>query len=73
MAAAGFAAYILHLAIVIAVQATIEGLALPAIIKFALVAVSGTILAFGLAHLSSNVPGLRTALGTRSAGSTGLG
>jgi hypothetical protein len=55
MAAASFAAYILHLAIVIAVQATIEGLALPAIIKFALVAVSATILAFGLAHLSSNV------------------
>jgi hypothetical protein len=53
MAAASFAAYILHLAIVIAAQAAIEGLALPAIIKFALVAVSATILAFGLAHLSS--------------------
>jgi glucans biosynthesis protein C len=73
MAAAGFAAYILHLAIVIVVQATIEGLALPAIIKFALVAASATILAFALAHLSSNVPGLRTVLGTRRAGTTGLG
>jgi len=73
MAAASFAAYILHLAIVIAAQATIEGLALPAIIKFALVAVSATILAFGLAHLSSNAPGLRTVLGTRGAGNTGLG
>ena len=73
MAAASFAAYILHLAIVIAAQATIEGLALPAIIKFALVAVSATILAFGLAHLSGNVPGLRTVLGTRGAANTGLG
>jgi glucans biosynthesis protein C len=70
MAAASFAAYILHLAIVIAAQATIEGLALPAIIKFALVAVSATILAFVLAHLSGNVPGLRTVLGTSGAGNT---
>jgi hypothetical protein len=68
MAAASFAAYILYLAIVMPVQATIEGLALPAIIKFALVAVSATILAFALAHLSSNVPGLRTVLGTWAPG-----
>jgi glucans biosynthesis protein C len=74
MATASFAAYILHLAIVIALQAEIAGLALPAIVKFALVAATATVLAFGIAHLSSKVPGLRDLLGTPSAGtrSTGL-
>jgi fucose 4-O-acetylase-like acetyltransferase len=74
MATASFAAYILHLAIVIALQAGIVGLALPAVVKFALVAAIATVLAFGIAHLSSKVPGLRSILGTPSAGtrSTGL-
>lgn len=64
LAAASFGAYILHPTIVIALQAGIIGLALPAFVKFAFVAVAGTLLAFWLAHLSSNVPGLRAVLGT---------
>jgi glucans biosynthesis protein C len=73
MATASFAAYILHLAIVIALQAGITGLALPAIVKFALVAAIATVLAFGIAHLSSKVPGLRSILGTPSAGTRSAG
>jgi hypothetical protein len=65
LAAASFGAYILHPAIVVALQAGIAGLALPAFAKFAFVSAAGTILAFWLARLSSNVPGLRAVLGTR--------
>ena len=68
MAAASFGAYILHPAIVVALQAGIEELVLPAVVKFALVAVLGTVLAFGVTYLTSNVPGLRLILGTTSAG-----
>ncbi|HEY6689044.1 MAG TPA: acyltransferase family protein [Propionibacteriaceae bacterium] len=64
MAAASYAAYILHLLIVIGLQAGIEGIAMPSVVKFALVASVGTILAFGVGHLSRYVPGLRTILGT---------
>jgi hypothetical protein len=64
MAAASYAAYILHLLIVIGLQAGIEGIAMPPVVKFALVASVGTILAFGVGHLSRYVPGLRTILGT---------
>ncbi len=64
MAAASFGAYILHPEIVVALQSGIQGLVLPAVVKFALVAVLGTILAFGVAHLISHVPGLRAILGT---------
>ena len=66
LAAASFGAYILHPPIVVALQAAIAGLALPAFVKFALVSVAGTMLAFWLAQLSSHVPGLRMILGTKS-------
>jgi hypothetical protein len=39
--------------------------------RCALVAALGTVVAFGVAHLSSNVPGLRAILGTTSAGTRG--
>jgi glucans biosynthesis protein C len=64
MAAASFGAYILHPTIVVALQAAIAKLALPAFVKFAIVSVLGTAFAFGLAYLSGKVPGLRTLLGT---------
>jgi surface polysaccharide O-acyltransferase-like enzyme len=63
MAAASFGAYILHPWIVVALQAAIAGLTLPAFAKFAIVSVFGTALAFSLAHLAGKVPGLRTVLG----------
>lgn len=64
MATASYAAYILHLLIVIGLQAGMEQIALPAVAKFALVALTGTVLAFGLGHLSRYVPGVRAILGT---------
>jgi peptidoglycan/LPS O-acetylase OafA/YrhL len=64
MAAASYAAYIIHFMIVVFLQAGIEGLDLPALIKFGLVAILGVYLAFGIGHLSRRVPGLRMILGT---------
>ena len=59
LVAVRYAAYILHPYIVISLQSLIEGFALPAFAKFALVAVLGIVLAFGLAWPSCRVPGLR--------------
>jgi peptidoglycan/LPS O-acetylase OafA/YrhL len=64
MATASYAAYILHMYLVIGLQVGIEGLTMPAFAKFALVAVSGTLLAFGNGHFSCKVPGVRVVLGT---------
>ncbi len=64
MATASYAAYIIHFMIVVFLQAGIEGLDLPALVKFGLVAILGVILAFGIGHLSRRVPGLRVVLGT---------
>ncbi len=66
MAAASFGAYILHPAIVVALQASIQNIVLAAFAKFALVSVLATVLAFFLAQLSRKVPGLRAMLGTAS-------
>jgi peptidoglycan/LPS O-acetylase OafA/YrhL len=64
MAAASFAAYIVHLYIVVGLQVAILGVPLPAFAKFAVVAVLGVTLTFGAAHLSRRVPGVRVVLGT---------
>ena len=64
MAAASYAAYIIHWMIVVFLQVGIEPLDLSALVKFGLVTVLGVILAFGLAHLSGRVPGVRKVLGT---------
>lgn len=64
MAAASYAAYIIHFMIVVFLQAGIEGLDLPALVKFGLVAILGVLLAFGVGHLSRRVRGLRMILGT---------
>ncbi|MCP4964263.1 MAG: acyltransferase [bacterium] len=64
MAAASYAAYMLHVTIVIGLQAGLEEVDLSAGIKFGIVASLGIVLAFGAGHLSRRVPGLRTVLGT---------
>ena len=66
MAAACFGAYILHPAIVVALQAAIAGVTLVAFVKFAVVSVVGTATAFAIAHLAGQVPGLRAVLGATS-------
>lgn len=65
MAAGSYAAFILHLYIVIGLQIAILGWDLPVFVKFALVSVLGVLLSFGMAHLSRRVPGVRAVLGTR--------
>jgi fucose 4-O-acetylase-like acetyltransferase len=64
MAAASYAAYILHFTFVVGLQAGMAGLDLPALVKFGLVTALGVLLAFGTGHLSRRVPGLRAILGT---------
>jgi glucans biosynthesis protein C len=63
MATASFGAYILHPAIVVALQAAIAALPLIAFTKFVIVSVLGTVLAFAVSHLAGNVPGIRGVLG----------
>jgi hypothetical protein len=65
MAAGSYAAFILHLYIVIGLQIAILGWDLPVFVKFALVSTLGVLLSFGVAHLSRRVPGVRAVLGTR--------
>jgi glucan biosynthesis protein C len=64
MAAASYAAYILHVTFVIGLQAGLEGVDMSASIKFGIVAILGVVLAFGAGHLSRHIPGLRAILGT---------
>jgi peptidoglycan/LPS O-acetylase OafA/YrhL len=68
MAAASFGAYLLHPAIVVALQAAIVELTLPALAKFALVSVLGTAIAFGAAHLATTLPVIGALLGGVSGG-----
>jgi len=65
MVAVGYAAYILHLAIVIGLQFSIEGIDLPVLAKFGFVTGFGVLVSFGLGLLSQRIPGLRIVLGTR--------
>jgi glucan biosynthesis protein C len=64
MLAATYAAYILHIGVVIGLQFGIEGVDLPVFVKFGLVTVFGVLLSFGIGHLSRQVPGLNVMLGT---------
>jgi glucans biosynthesis protein C len=66
MAAASFGAYILHPAIVVALQAAITNVTLAAFAKFAVVSLLGTAAAFAIAHLAGQVPGIRAVLGATS-------
>ncbi|WP_171059068.1 MULTISPECIES: acyltransferase family protein [unclassified Arthrobacter] len=64
MAAASYAAYILHIFVVVGLQVAILQANWPAGAKFLLVAVLGVVVSFGLGHISRSVPGLRILLGT---------
>lgn len=66
MAAATYAAYIVHWLIVIGLQSAIADFQLPALVKFGLVTAGAVVLAFGVGHLSRRVPGLRVVLGTQT-------
>jgi glucans biosynthesis protein C len=66
MAAVSFGAYILHPAIVVALQAAITNVTLAAFAKFAVVSLLGTAAAFAVAHLAGQVPGIRVVLGATS-------
>jgi hypothetical protein len=63
MARDSYAAYMLHLPVVVGLQAGAEGLNLPVGVLFALVAVVAVLLAFGIGHLAGKTPGLRVILG----------
>ncbi len=62
LAAAAFGAYIIHLFIVIGIQAGLAAVALSPLAKFALVTVIATMLSFGIAHLARQVPLLKKVL-----------
>ena len=66
MAAASYAAYIVHWLIVVGLQSAIADLRLPALVKFGLVTAGAVVFAFGIGHVSRRVPGLRVVLGTRA-------
>jgi Acyltransferase family len=66
MAAASFGAYILHPAIVVALQAVMTDVLLVAFAKFIVVSLLGTIAAFAVAHVAGRVPGIRAVLGATS-------
>ena len=65
MATASYAAYILHVYIVVGLQVAILQYPWPAGVKFLAVAVAGVALSFGIGHFSRTVPGLGLVLGTR--------
>jgi surface polysaccharide O-acyltransferase-like enzyme len=64
MAATSYAAYILHMSIVVPIQAAIAEPDVSPFLKFSVVAVLAVLLSFGAAHLSGRVPGIRRLLGT---------
>jgi hypothetical protein len=64
MAATSYAAHILHLYIVVPIQAALTGPDASAFLKFGVVAVLAVLLSFGAAHLSRRVPCIRRLLGT---------
>ncbi|MGT2462584.1 acyltransferase family protein [Sinomonas atrocyanea] len=70
MANASYAAYILHVFVVVGLQAAILQLAWPPGAKFVLVALLGLFLSFGIGHVSRSVPGVRVLLGTAPARET---
>ncbi|GAA0804780.1 acyltransferase family protein [Spirilliplanes yamanashiensis] len=71
MAASSYAAYILHLYIVVPLQVAVAGPSASPFLKFGVVSVLALALSFGAAHLSRRVPGLRRLLGTAPSGTPG--
>ena len=66
MAAASYTAYILHWMIVVFTQMGLEGIDMPVLAKFLIVAGVGVVLAFWLGQLARRVPGLRVVLGIQT-------
>jgi glucan biosynthesis protein C len=64
--AASFGAYVLHPAIVVALQSLITNVLLVAFAKFTVVSLLGTVAAFAVAHVAGRVPGIRAVLGATS-------
>ena len=62
MAGAAYAAYIVHLLVVIGIQFGLDAVALTPFTKFVLVALLGTILSFGIGHLARQLPGAKKIL-----------
>lgn len=67
VAAAAYAAYMIHFGIVILIQGAITDVDASANTKFLFVAAVGILLSFAIAYASRWVPGLRSVLGTSSA------
>jgi glucan biosynthesis protein C len=64
--AASFGAYVLHPAIVVALQSLMTNVLLVAFAKFTVVSLLGTVAAFAVAHVAGRVPGIRAVLGATS-------
>jgi len=62
MAGASYGAYIIHLLVVMGVQAALHTVNLPPFIKFLLVTLFGTAISFGIAHLARQLPGVKKVL-----------
>jgi peptidoglycan/LPS O-acetylase OafA/YrhL len=73
LAAASYAAYVLHVGLVIGLQAGLEDVDFPSAAKFLIVAAGGLVLAFGVGHVSRLIPGLRSLLGTGTGASKSSG
>ena len=67
MAGSAYAAYMLHLVIVVLLQSALSGTELQTNVKFLLVTVLAVVLSFGLANASGRLPGVRSVLGTAPA------
>lgn len=59
---AAYAAYIVHVAVVVGIQFGLDPVPLPPFTKFALVAVVGTLLSFGIGHALRQLPGAKKVL-----------
>lgn len=59
---ATYGAYIIHLLVVLGVQAGLDGVTLAPFIKFLIVWIIAAILSFGIAYLAKKLPGLRRIL-----------
>ena len=59
MGGAAYAAYVVHMLIVVALQSSLVEVPLPPFAKFVLVALGGTALSFGIGHLQRKCLGAR--------------
>jgi glucan biosynthesis protein C len=59
---AQYAAYIIHVLVVLGIQAGLQAVQLPPFTKFVIVTIVGTILSFGIGHLLKQIPGVNKIL-----------